>query len=325
MKAPLKITSILAAFLAATSAFATTSDVVGYVTIDLPAGNSTLSVPMLHEVSASAPTTAVEDSGGNTILTFSEGSFIAGAYDAVGGSSTHYAVISDGSNEGLVLDIASNTSSTVTLTDAVAVAFSLTQNENIIIREHIKISDLIASATGLTPFVDALSFFNDDLSTDTYLWTGSNFVDNNFTSADSRPIYPGQGIVFFCQAPVSLVVTGGVSTHDIKVPVYAGGSVNFIGTSTPSSKIADGSEDVTLGSLGLGTQLTPFVGSVKLFATDGSLTSAPEQTYLWTGTNFVDGNFTNADDVAIEEYSAIVVSNNTDIYINIPEAYQENN
>lgn len=297
------------------------TDPVGFVTIDLPAGNSTLAMPLVTANAFAGETTGIAEGGGETVFTFS-GGLSAGAYDEGTSYPTHYLMITTaGANQGVVLDVISNTATTVTVASEVVTSLGLSSTETVVVRSHTTVGDIFTGATGLTGFVDSLSFFNDDGSQDTYLWSGTNFVDGGFASQDARPVYPGQGLIFFCGAPVSIVNTGSVSTTPVQIPVYSGSAVNFVGTVTPSDNLSDGTTPVTLGSLGFGSQLTGFVGSVKFFSADGALTSASSDTYLWDGSVFRDEFFGDASSVVVPDGAAIVVSNDTPVYISMPEAY----
>jgi uncharacterized protein (TIGR02597 family) len=313
-------TLVSAASFISTASAQVTTDPVGYVTITAPAGNTTLSAPLVKSDIFVGSTTATADGVGDSVLTFSGTPFVASAYDTAT-YPTHYVIITTaGSNDGFVVDIASNTTSTVTLADEVVAALGLGAVESIRIREHTTILDLFDGATGMTAFADAVNFYNDDGSSDSYLWSGTGWVDGGFASVDDRPVYPGQGVVYYAAAGASILVSGAVSTSAIQVPVYSGAAVNFVGTVTPSDEVAVGGA-VTLGNLGFGSQLTAFAGSVRLFSTDGNLSSPASSTYLWDGTVFRDGAFADASNVVIPTNTAIVVSNPTPVNLTMPAAY----
>jgi hypothetical protein len=323
IKTPTKFIALLyGAALLTSSAFAqgVATDPVGYVTIVAPAGNSTLSAPLVNANVFAGATTATADGTGVSVLTFAGASLVASAYDA-GVYPTHYVVITtSGANDGFVLDVLSNDTSTITVSDEVVAALSLGSVESVLVRKHVTILDLFEGATGMTAFADAVNFYNDDGSSDSFLWSGTGWVDGGFQSVDARPVYPGQGVVYFSAAGASIVVAGAVSTSDVQVPVYSGAAVNFVGTVTPSTAVVAGGA-VTLGNLAFGSKLTAFAGSVKLFSTDGSLSSPASSTYLWDGTVFRDGGFGDASAVVIPTNTAIVVSNPTPVNITMPAAY----
>ena len=105
MKAPLKITSILAAFLAATSAFATTSDVVGYVTFNAPDGaDQKFGIPMTNSPEA------------HTISSISSGTINVSS-DPSAATTNHYIQFTGGTLEGQWFQVTASDSSTVTVAE----------------------------------------------------------------------------------------------------------------------------------------------------------------------------------------------------------------
>ena len=324
MKTPHKFITLLSGLvLLASSGFAQTvaTDPVGYVTVTVPAGNSTLSAPLVSSDVFAGDTIATADGASASVFTFA-GTPLAGLDFSAGATyATHYLVITtDGANDGFVLDVESNDDSSITVSDEVVAALGLGAVESVRVREHVNILDLFENSTGMTAFADAVNFYNEDGSSDSYLWSGTGWVDGNFASVDARPVYPGQGVIYYSAVGASIVVTGSVSTSDVQIPVYSGSAVNFVGTVTPSTAVVGGG-DVTLGNLDFGSELTAFAGSVKLFSSDGSLSSPPESTYLWDGSVFRDGAFADASDVVIPTNCAIVVSNPTPVNITMPAAY----
>ncbi len=311
------------------SAQSVATDPVGVVTIELAKGNNAVAIPFVTAPLFAGETTDISDVDGKTVFEFATPSFTSGEFgprdDAPDYSAFYILVTSENSAGGLIFDVEANTESSVSVDGEFASSFGLSDTERVKIFEHYTVGKIFSNAEGMTAFVDSLKVFSDDGTSTTFLWDGTEFVDNSFQSVANFPIYPAQGFVFFGDGAVSLTVDGAVNVERVKIPVYSGSAVNFVGLLNPvGSFVQSGvATPVTLGSSGIGEGLEPFVGSVKFFSADGDLRSGPEQTFLWDGAVFRDGSFADASDVAISANSAFVISNSTAVYVDSPATISE--
>ena len=260
---------------------------VGYYTHDGQAGGN-IFVPGF--VNSSVFTGAITGST-DTTLTVAEGSLAAGELDmlAATGTSpataTHYVEItSAGSNQGVVIDIESNTDSVITLAADIS-ALSLVGDESIVVRPHITLAEALSGSEDLlSVFSDAATFYNSDGSIDSYFYIGEGNWSSDFASPDGNnvPITPGTGFVLNLAAETPLTVSGEVKLGSIVVQL-TGGVVNIVGPVNPlfgnSAPISD---------LGF-ENLLAFTDSITLYA-PGSLTI--------TGTYFALGDGTVSQDFA---------------------------
>ena len=199
---------------------------------------------------------------GAITLTVATGSITAGAFNAAGGFATHYVEITQaGSNQGVVIDIASNTNSIVTLASNIT-ALSLTGTETITIRKHVTISTYHASAESLlSPFSDNVTIYNANGSSDTYYFLGAGAWSSDFVNPDgsNRPIPPGTGVIFNTAANVALTIVGEVKSSDVVVQLNGGGVINIVGPINPLV-----GSSALIKDLGFAT-MSPFSDNITLY------------------------------------------------------------
>lgn len=315
---------------AATAQTTATTGPLGYYTFTAPAGTSMWVCGLVAKSNFSGAMTGV--TAGNPNSTIQQ----AGAGWTPGEFSNHYVEIRSGVWEGLVLDVVSNGADSLVVQGNVgAGGFNLAGNENYGIRAHATLGTLFPGGGGLGSFSDSVRLFFSNGSDATFLYNGTNWIDGSFANADAQVVYPGQGMVLSVGAPRSITF-GGNALSTVKVgPTYVmvySGTVNLIGAINPlvTTDVADplfgrtvpmGADDLNTGSVvenGVGAKdaFTPFGDSLRLFARDGVLTDLG--TYLYNGSNMIDGSFTNADSTGIAVGGAFNVSVGADKLIKIP-------
>ena len=207
---------------------------------------------------------------------------------AVPARATHYVEITQaGANQGIVVDIVSNTSSVITLARDIS-ALGLAGTETILVRPHVTLSSCFASAEGtLAAYSDNATFANPDGSSETYYFIGSGVWSSNFGFDDgsTRPIPPGTGIFFFTAADVALTITGEVNTKDVVVQVTGGGVVNVVG---PVNPLVGGSD--LIKNLGF-ADMVAFTDNITIYPPGDLETSIA--TYYALGDGEVSTDFTN--------------------------------
>ena len=278
----MKKTNLIAVLaLAATPAFlhaqtTSYSEVVGYNTLSFPAGNSVQSATFIKpSIFQGAATSKTSNS-----LTVSSASF--GSLGPVSGLPTHYVKITSGAMEGYVLDILSNTSTSVTVDGSLADSGA---TPSFVIRPHVKASDLFSGNTSLAAGLDTLTLFNDNGTSTVLLWVGSDSATGWVDVATEAPIdgvvYPGQGFLLTTNGSGSFRFQGTVETTPTVVPLFPG-AVNLVTRGSP------GTAGLALQSSGLGQNMSPGLDTVQFLSADGQLSS--ESVYIWAGLSdgFVD-------------------------------------
>ncbi len=245
--------SILAALFAcsmvqgAATAFTTP---VGYYDFDAKAGGNIFVPGLINSPVFAGPITAAANNSSPTLdtLTVATNSIAANAFNklpaivanppdpAVPARATHYVEITEaGANQGVVIDIESNTSSVITLAADIS-ALALDGTETILVRPHVTLASTFASAeANLAAYGDNATFYNPDGTGETYYFIASGEWSSNlaFNDGSTRPIPPGTGIIFFTGADVALTVVGEVNSSDVVVQIAGGGVVNIVGPVNP--------------------------------------------------------------------------------------------
>ena len=275
--------------------------VVGFNKLTFPAGNSAHTAAFIKsnvfQGTASSKTA--------NSLTASAASF--GSLAPSGGLPTHYVKITSGPMQGYVMDILSNTATTVTVDGDLSTAGS---TPSFVIRPHVKASDLFAGNTDLSAGSDTLTLFNENGSSTVLLWVGTDsptgWIDPVTEAVVDGVVYPGQGFVLTALAAGTFKFQGTVETVPTVVPLYAG-AVNLVSTANPSS----GSK--SLQSIGLGLNMAPGSDTVEFWSNSGSLASSG--VYLWAGgaDGFIDAvtEASAANNVANSEVMNVTVLQNT--------------
>ena len=245
--------ALLGALLAVGAVNAAETTPVGYYNFDAKAGGN-LFVPGFVNAAvfsgalvADAPTT----------LTLAANSLTANALNQlpaaglVEARATHYVEITQaGANQGVVIDIVSNTASEITLAKDIA-ALNLAGTETITIRPHVTLkSVLLAAEANLSPFTDSVTFYPPNGISVSYTYGGDFGTgwSSDFTTADgnTRPVPPGTGFVLGVGADVALTVTGEVKASPVVVQLPPGivnivGPINpLVGSTTPINAIGWG-------------------------------------------------------------------------------------
>lgn len=191
-----------------------------------------------------------------------------------------YVEITSGTYEGTVLDILSNTSSSVTVSGAPTELNG--QSVNIAIRDHFTLDDLAQGQAGLVDYDSGVTLYNSDGTTSIrYYATGSWVADDYSTPAGNTIIYPGQGVTL-STAPATLTLSGSVKPTKTVVPLYAGGVVNLVGPGNPSG-------NDSLDAINIAASLAPYEDGINSFSSNGLMTIA--ETYYSNGTEILNSSY----------------------------------
>jgi uncharacterized protein (TIGR02597 family) len=279
--------ALLFAVAAGASAQTAVTDPVGYITANVTGTNNPAS-PAISYVGASLVNkveyAGTATAGADNSATFAAGSFADGAFGLNSLSEPRYYVeITTGANAGVWTDIASNTTSSLTLADPIGAMMS---GQNVKIRAHHTVASLFGDNAGnalkLSGGVDTASadilelispvgvtqlFFN----TDENAWvSGANLVND-------KVIAPGEGIkVRRRGADVPIVWVGHVKTGPTVLPVETGTNLVAIPRAVGSNFTLANSGLMSSGLLGgvdtasadILTQLSGFAVSQIYYNTD---------------------------------------------------------
>ena len=266
--------------------------IVGFSKISVPAGGR-----LVAPVFVKAPTyqgTATIASGVATLNASIAGNLGPSTFTDRPNYPRYYLKITSGSYSGLVLDVSSNTSTTVSLTDAPS---GLTGSVSVVIVQHYTLGDFALNAQdqGLSAYVDAVTFYDSGNNKRAYYYTGSGFISDDYsTPADNVVIYPGSGVLLNAVNNCSVTMSGNVNTTSTLVPLYAGESI--VAPIDPSgvSKV---------GTINLASSLSPYVDAASTVLVDGTLATSA---YYSDGAQMLDQNY---DPLSGSTSPAITVGN----------------
>lgn len=314
MKTRLALTLLGTALLSVPAAFGqapeATSGIVGFSTLSCPAGTSVV-VPTLVNSSVFQGQAAIS-SDGLTITPTTAPGWTVGAYskttfsDGTPNYPKFYAEVVSGVNEGLVLDIDNNSTTSLTMMLPVSPSVLRGTTVQIAIREHVTLNKIVQGATGLSPFSISVNIYNANGSQSTRFFDGTSWVDESFLySVGHSVIYPGAGIACSASTPAVFNFMGEVKPTKTQVPVYSS-ATNIVGTMNPASQ-------TTFFNSGLVNPIANFNGGVNSFSTDGTMTTVG--TYFSDGTSLLDSSFaplTNSSPDSIPLNRGVVVSVTSD-------------
>jgi len=199
-------------------------------------------------------------------LTVSGGSF--GNYAPTDGLPTHYVKILDGPLVGYVFDIASNTSTSIVI-DGTGLA-SAGSTPTFLVRQHIRLSDVFETSTGLSDGSDTFTLFNNDGTSTVALRAANDSPSGWLDPVTEQPmnpvIYPGQGFLLTTANSGTFTIAKTVESTPTVVPLYVG-AVNLVSRASPSS------QSMSLVSSGLGANMASGSDTVEFWTNDGSLAS----------------------------------------------------
>ena len=280
------------------------SDVVGYTKSTFPTGASAFGVGFVK------PTTfqGVPTSLTSTTMAFSGSNFV-NLGPTSDGLPKNYVEIIDGPLAGYNADIISHTATVLTIS---ANFSSLQANPTIVIREHIRASDVFKGNANLVDYTDTFVLNNPDGSQSSLLRDSSSstgWIDGvTFAPADLI-IYPGQAFLLNTSGGGEFTFSGVVKKTPTAIPLYAA-SGNFVSYSNPSA--TPGLEAMNLGANFASSE--EYVSTMGTFSSSGDL--AQDATYLWAGVaggGLIDGvTFSPPIGVTIAGLSGIIVNVSTD-------------
>ena len=291
---------LVAAVMAGNAQTTVYSDVVGYTKSSFPAGASAFGVGFVKPTTFQGVPTSLTSS----TMTFSGANFV-GLGPTSDGLPKNYVEIIDGPLAGYNADIISHTPTVLTIA---ADFSSLQASPTIVIREHIRASDVLMGNTSLADYTDTIALNNPDGSQSSLLRDSSSstgWIDAGTFSAADLIIYPGQAFLLNTSGSGEFTYSGIVKKTPTAVPLYSA-SGNFVSYSNPSA--SPSLQGMNLGENFGGSE--EYVSTVGTFSTNGNFDQTAA--YLWAGVGgggFIDpGTFEPPTGVTVAGLSAVIVN-----------------
>ena len=289
--------------------------VIGFYKFDVPVGTSIWTCGLVTKKAFQGQASSMT-SGTNSTLTMN-----GAAWPTFG---LHYVEILSGAQSGLVLDILSNTATTLQLKGNTA-SLGLSGTESFCVRSHSTLGSVFQGGAGLNGGTDTVTLVRDT-GRKTYAWNGSGWEDGDLNDAGNTIIYPGQAfLINNGKGSPSTVTFGGgevayVKSGPIKVPLYRG-IPNLVGLVNPlvSTTIGDSnfaSSNNLLGNFGLVSSLSAGNDTVALRQNNGSLT--PAGVYQSNGSNLEDGELNDGSNVQVRNGVGLIISVQADRTWTVP-------
>lgn len=275
---------LLASTMLAQVASAQTSSstpVIGYYKQDFPsAGVYAVSVGFTAKKDFQGALTSTAVIAGETEITQSGASFPTSP-----GFGNHYVEILSGPNTGLILDIVSNTATTIRVSGTPTLAAGTTY----CVRKHVTLGSLLNDGAGVVAGEDLVIVLDSNGNEVNALYDGAGVWSDATTLADLSDyvLYPGQGFLYLPSDTRTLTIGGGdisyVKSGDTRVSLVSGvptlvGLINPLVANTPSDPIYSTTAVNTLTQFGLRVSpVTPGLGMtadsdlVVTFSSDGLL------------------------------------------------------
>ncbi len=238
------------------------------------------------------------DAQGRTVLTLTGGRLTASAF------TNHYAeIITVDSRQGIIADIAANSSTTVTLS---AANTAFTAGTLITIRPHATLASLFPGGGGLAALSDSVSVVDANAVKKLYYWNSSSgkWMDALGIDASNIVIRPGYG--FIIQTGTVRTLTFGANgiiswpkSGPTQIKLIASKN-NWVGPLSPLGG------NITLSTTGFRSAMRPLNDSVNIYKTDGTFKRVG--TYLWSGSANINGLGANSDALVLPSSSAHILS-----------------
>lgn len=274
---------LAAGTLSFTQAHGASSPVIGYYKFTVPAGQSIWVSGFVTKKEFQAQATSISPGYPDSVIHF-DGP-LSGTLDL------HYVEILDGDWAGLVLDIESNTTTSVTVKGDIGPGgFNLPANVSFAIRKHATLSELFKGA-GLAPFQDQIVIYDDNGERQVFYTTASGNIvhaSNPNILRNNELVYPGQGFILAVATPRQVTFGKGevnqVKDTPTKIGIYGNNRINLVGLLNPvvaASPLGTGlaeSEQTPLASTEFGlidSGLAPFVDQIIPYSNVGGVLSSP--------------------------------------------------
>ena len=302
------------------NAQSSSTPVIGYYKFDVPAGASAWASGFVTKKDFQGAATSAAPSGANTEITQTGAAWTPGAF------SLHYVEILSGSNAGLILDIVSNTATTVTVEGTVAIPASTTY----CIRKHNTLGTVLANGGGLAPNEDIVVIIDGTGNESNAVYDGAGGWFNLGDSSDmtNTPVYPGQGFVVLANAARVCTIGGNdvsyVKYGPTRISLFAA-IPNLVGALNPlvATNVSDPiySTSAVSGAKAFGLDaIAPNEDLVIKPTLDGAFDT--EYNYIFDGSNVTDISAGgNLDLDPIRNGTAVIFVPGSDISYTLPQLH----
>lgn len=236
-------------------------------------------------------------------------------------------ILDSGATQGLVFDIKTNTTNTLTVYNSLKPlsANGVSQTASYVIRKHATLGTIFpnsggANTSGVTAYDDSVDMYFSNGTTSNFYTDGSHWYNSkDNTPADNQIVPPGQGFVLNVLLTKDIQMGNLISTvlsGPLQVPAY-NIAVNIMGLVSPSV-----GSSTTLGNIGLKTVFAAYDDGVTLYQ-NGSF--SPLTSSYYDGINLRDNN-TNliTDNTPFSLTTAVVINVAVSKYITLPSQYTNN-
>ena len=295
---------LVVAVMAGNAQTTVTSDIVGYTKSTFPTGASAFGVGFVKPTTFQGVPTSVT----TTTMTFSGSNFV-NLGPTSDGLPKNYVEIINGPLAGYNADILSHTATVLTID---ADFSSLATQPTILIREHIRASDVFRGNNQLVDYTDTFVVNNPDGSQSSILRDSSSitgWIDAGTLQPADLIIYPGQAFMLNTSGSGEFAFSGLVKKTPTAIPLYSS-SGNFVSYSNPSA-------NPDLQAMNLGRNFgasEEYVSTVGTFSSNGNFEQTA--TYLWAGVSgggLIDpGTLASPTGVNVAGLSAVIVNVSTD-------------
>jgi hypothetical protein len=268
---------LVTAVMAGNAQTSVTSEIVGYSKLTINQGGRLIAPVFHHQPVYSGSSTIT--SGVLTVSGLTAGSLNQTSFSDRPNFPTYYVKItSSGVHQGLVLDVVSNTASSITVAGAPS---GLTGSVSVQVIRHYTLQDLANQSTDLLPYQDAVTFYDAGNLKRTYYYDGAGFVGDDYSTPSSQVvIYPGSGVILNAGSNSAITMVGNVNTTKTLVPIYAGESI--VAPTDPS-----GITKVAL--INLGSSIAAYSDAASVVRLDGTLATT---TFYTDGVDMLDDSYT---------------------------------
>jgi len=311
--------------------------IIGYYKFDVPAGASGWASGFVTKKEFQGQASAVPGApaAGTITLTQTGATWTANQFNTTGvpTSSSHYVeILSDGNatHAGLILDIVSNTATTVTVEVPAGFVVGGTA-PTYAIRKHATLNTVLPNGAGLAPNEDIVIIIDSVGNEMNAVYDGAGGWFDIATSANltNTVIYPGQGFVILANAPRVCTIGGNENSYvkdgPTKISIY-GGIPNLVGGLNPL--VATQPADPIYNTLAVNTTIA---NGINTIAPNSDLVIKPtldgifdtQYNYIFDGVHVTDiaNPALNLDTDTIRNGTALIFVPDSDKSFTIPQTH----
>ena len=288
----------------ASAQVSSSTPVLGYYKFTAPAGTSLWTCGFVRKKEFQGAATSITPGAVYSVINQTGATFPA--------FTNSYVEILSGTSAGLVLDIVSNTATSITVAGNLT---GIPGTSTYCVRKHNTIGTVFAAGGGLSAGADTVALIGET-GTQVFSFNGATWEDADLNDATEVVIYPGQGFIIGAGAARTVTFGGNdvsyVKTGPTKVSLYPGianlvGLVNPLVATAPADPLFATAQN-PLGNYGFVQSLAAGADTIDLRLNNGSLTSV----------GIFQSNGGNLEDADLNDASAVPVRNGSALIIGVP-------